>query len=334
MTDFFAWAEKGGPPEKTAGDRSGPSRSRWRPSFRRRRRARCTERGWSWSGRQLGARSELARAGAARRRNLHRERALLPCRRATDRRRARQAGGAGARISEASLGEVLRYSIFYMPGAVLLLGSGRLPSPPGQRRRRRRGEDVGLALSVRRHAVSIAMACVTAAFACVSLFRRQRSGHDERGRCAQTQPIQSLPARRNQRIVIQSRAGDTAAPKTEEKFASRGALTMPVSRCFTWTAELADQPAVDKLLGVLEFATPERPCRQRSRPATRWASMRLVCASRWRWGRSSTDSMSAGRLRFHRARRTPRSKARASRSYLAISSPSSHGRAMRTARAR
>ena len=29
---------------------------------------------------------------------------------------------AGARINEASLGEILRYSMIYMPGAVLLLG--------------------------------------------------------------------------------------------------------------------------------------------------------------------------------------------------------------------
>jgi hypothetical protein len=29
---------------------------------------------------------------------------------------------AGARLNEASLGEVLRYVVFYMPGAVLLLG--------------------------------------------------------------------------------------------------------------------------------------------------------------------------------------------------------------------
>jgi len=123
MTDFFGWADKGGPPQKTKGR---PARSlgardgrraseeiehhRPRPSHGRRRYGeRC-------------ARTELAGAGAARGRHLH-ESALSwlaaepPIVDVPDKPAA-----AGARINEASLGELLRYVTLYLPGAILLAG--------------------------------------------------------------------------------------------------------------------------------------------------------------------------------------------------------------------
>jgi len=59
-------------------------------------------------------------------------------------------------------------------------------------------------------------------------------------------------------IVIHSGAGEKAAPKTEEEIRITRRTDDAGESLFYVDGDLADQPAVDKLLGVLEFATPER----------------------------------------------------------------------------
>jgi hypothetical protein len=123
MKDFFGWAEKGGPPEKAAGDQAGPIAL-----------AMAAELPKKPGGTAHGPRmvvvgtTSLALGQSWQERVLHggaifTESALswlsaeppivdIPDKPAV----------AGARINEASLGEVLRYAAVYMPGAVLLLG--------------------------------------------------------------------------------------------------------------------------------------------------------------------------------------------------------------------
>jgi len=123
MTDFFAWAERGGPPQKTAADRPGPLVLAMAGELPKKSSSAAhgprmvvvgtasVALGQSWQERVL-------RGGA-----IFTESALSwlaadpPIVDVPDKPAA-----AGARINEASLGELLRYVIFYMPGAILLLG--------------------------------------------------------------------------------------------------------------------------------------------------------------------------------------------------------------------
>jgi hypothetical protein len=123
MVDFFAWADKGGPPEKASGDHGGPltlamaselaTKPPGAPHGPRMVVVGTTSLalGQSWQERVL-------RGGA-----IFTESALsylaarAPIVDVPD-----KPAVAGARINEASLGEVLRYCMLYMPGAVVLLG--------------------------------------------------------------------------------------------------------------------------------------------------------------------------------------------------------------------
>jgi hypothetical protein len=127
MSDFFAWAGKGGPPEKGSGDHKGPLALAMAAELPRKAGAKASKEqhgprmvvvgavsvalGQSWQERVL-------RGGA-----IFTESALSwlaarpPIVDVPDKPAA-----AGTRISEASLGEVLRYVTLYMPGAVALLG--------------------------------------------------------------------------------------------------------------------------------------------------------------------------------------------------------------------
>jgi hypothetical protein len=122
MTDFFAWAERGGPPQKTSADRPGPLALAMAAELPKKSNASHGPRmvvvgtasvalGQSWQERAL-------RGGA-----IFTESALSwlaaepPIVDVPD-----KPAVAGARINEASLGELLRYVVLYMPGAVLLLG--------------------------------------------------------------------------------------------------------------------------------------------------------------------------------------------------------------------
>jgi hypothetical protein len=123
MTDFFSWAAKGGPPERAGADRAGPlalamaaelpKKSKDAPHGSRMVVVGTVSvaLGQSWQERVL-------RGGA-----IFTESALswlaaeAPMVDVPD-----KPAFAGARIAEASLGELLRYVIFYMPASVLLLG--------------------------------------------------------------------------------------------------------------------------------------------------------------------------------------------------------------------
>ena len=123
MVDFFGWAEHGGAPEKRSGDRDGPLAVALAAELPKKAAGAAhgprmvvvgtasLALGQNWQERVL-------RGGA-----IFTESALswlaaeppivdIPDKPAV----------AGARLNEASLGEVLRYVVFYMPGAVLLLG--------------------------------------------------------------------------------------------------------------------------------------------------------------------------------------------------------------------
>ena len=62
MTDFFAWAEKGGPPSELPAI-GGPLRWRWPPSYPKAKRARCTDRAWSWWGRRASRSVRVGKNG-------------------------------------------------------------------------------------------------------------------------------------------------------------------------------------------------------------------------------------------------------------------------------
>jgi hypothetical protein len=122
MTDFFGWAERGGAPEKRSDDKGGPLVLAMAAELPNKGSGAHGPRmvvvgasnlalGQNWQERVL-------RGGA-----IFTESALswlaaeppivdIPDKPAV----------TGARLNEASLGEVLRYVVFYMPGAVLLLG--------------------------------------------------------------------------------------------------------------------------------------------------------------------------------------------------------------------
>ena len=123
MTDFFAWAERGGPPQRTSADRPGPLALAMAAELPKKSATAAhgprmvvvgtasVALGQSWQERAL-------RGGA-----IFTESALSwlsaesPIVDVPD-----KPAVAGARINEASLGELLRYVMLYMPGAVLFLG--------------------------------------------------------------------------------------------------------------------------------------------------------------------------------------------------------------------
>jgi hypothetical protein len=123
MTDFFAWAEKGGPPQRTGADRQGPLAIAMAAELPKKSETAShgprmvvvgtasVALGQNWQERVL-------RGGA-----IFTESALSwlaaehPIVDVPD-----KPAVAGARINEESLGELLRYVVLYMPGAVLLLG--------------------------------------------------------------------------------------------------------------------------------------------------------------------------------------------------------------------
>jgi hypothetical protein len=122
MTDFFGWAERGGAPEKHTGDREGPLALAMAAELTN--KAAGTAHGprmvvVGTASLALGQnwQEQVLRGGA-----IFTESALswlaaepplvdIPAKPAV----------TGARLNEASLGEVLRYVVFYMPGSVLLL---------------------------------------------------------------------------------------------------------------------------------------------------------------------------------------------------------------------
>jgi hypothetical protein len=122
MTDFFGWAERGGAPEKGAGDRQGPLALAMAAELPDKPAGaahgpRMVVVGTSSLALGQNWREQVLRGGA-----IFTESALswlaaepplvdIPDKPAV----------TGARLNEASLGEVLRYVVFYMPGAVLLL---------------------------------------------------------------------------------------------------------------------------------------------------------------------------------------------------------------------
>jgi gliding motility-associatede transport system auxiliary component len=123
MTDFFGWAERGGPPQKTAADRGGPLAL-----------AMAAELSKKASGAVHGPRMVVVGTASVALGQSWQERVLRGGAIFTESALSWLAAeppivdvpdkpaAAGARINEASLGELLRYVIFYMPGAILLLG--------------------------------------------------------------------------------------------------------------------------------------------------------------------------------------------------------------------
>jgi hypothetical protein len=123
MTDFFAWAEKGGPPVKTSADRSGPLVLAMAAELPKKSGAAAhgprmvvvgaasIALGQSWQERAVRGGAVFTESAISW---LAAEPPIVDV--------PDKPAVAGARINEASLGELLRYVIFYMPGAVLLLG--------------------------------------------------------------------------------------------------------------------------------------------------------------------------------------------------------------------
>ncbi len=122
MTDFFGWAERGGVPEKRSDDRVGPLAL-----------AMAAELPGKATGAAHGPRMVVVGTSSLALGQNWQERVLRGGAIFTESALSWLAAEpplvdipdkpamAGARISEASLGEVLRYVVFYMPGAVLLL---------------------------------------------------------------------------------------------------------------------------------------------------------------------------------------------------------------------
>jgi hypothetical protein len=123
MTDFFAWAEKGGPPVKAAADRSGPLALAMAAELPRKSSAAAhgprmvvvgtasVALGQSWQERAVRGGAVFIESAISW---LAAEPPIVDV--------PDKPAVAGARINEASLGELLRYVTFYMPGAVMLLG--------------------------------------------------------------------------------------------------------------------------------------------------------------------------------------------------------------------
>jgi hypothetical protein len=124
MTDFFAWATKGGSPEKASADKSGPLVL-----------AMAAELDKKAAGAAHGPRIVVVGATNLALGQNWQERVLQGGAIFTESALSWLAAEPpiveipdkpavmGARINEASLGEVLRYVVVYMPGAALLLGA-------------------------------------------------------------------------------------------------------------------------------------------------------------------------------------------------------------------
>jgi hypothetical protein len=122
MTDFFGWAEHGGAPEKRPGDREGPLAL-----------AMAAELPEKPAGAAHGPRMVVVGTASLALGQNWQERVLRGGAIFTESALSWLAAEpplvdipdkpavVGARLNEASLGEVLRYVVFYMPGAVLLL---------------------------------------------------------------------------------------------------------------------------------------------------------------------------------------------------------------------
>jgi hypothetical protein len=128
MTDFFAWADRGGAPERKSGDRKGPlalaMASELAPSS-----ASSPSKGQGHGPRMVVVGAVSLALGQSWQERVLRGGALFT-ESALSWLAARppivdipdKPAVAGARINEASLGDVLRYVTLYMPGAVALLG--------------------------------------------------------------------------------------------------------------------------------------------------------------------------------------------------------------------
>ena len=122
MTDFFGWAERGGVPEKRSEDREGPLAL-----------AMAAELSQKPAGSAHGARMVVVGTANVALGQNWQERVLRGGAIFTESALSWLAAEpplvdipdkpavVGARLNDASLGEVLRYVVFYMPGAVLLL---------------------------------------------------------------------------------------------------------------------------------------------------------------------------------------------------------------------
>jgi hypothetical protein len=124
MTDFFAWAGKGGPPQKAPTDRAGPlvvamaaELDKKVPGAAHGPRivvvgTTSLALGQNWQERVLQGGAIFTESVVSW---LAAEPPLVEI--------PDKPAVVGARINEASLGEVLRYVVLYMPGAALLLGT-------------------------------------------------------------------------------------------------------------------------------------------------------------------------------------------------------------------
>src|SRR5262245_25570169 len=123
MTDFFAWAERGGPPQRTGADRQGPLALAMAAELPKKPSGAShgprmvvvgtasVALGQSWQERVLRGGAIFTESAISW---LAAEPAIVDV--------PDKPAVAGARINEASLGELLRYVVLYMPGAILLLG--------------------------------------------------------------------------------------------------------------------------------------------------------------------------------------------------------------------
>jgi hypothetical protein len=123
MTDFFGWAERGGAPEKRSGDREGPFPVALAAELPNKAAGAAhgprmvvvgtasLALGQNWQERVLRGGAIFTESALSW---LSAEPPLVDI--------PDKPAVAGARLNEASLGEVLRYAVFYMPGAVVLLG--------------------------------------------------------------------------------------------------------------------------------------------------------------------------------------------------------------------
>jgi hypothetical protein len=122
MTDFFGWAERGGAPEKGPGDRQGPLALAMAAELPNKAAGaahgpRMVVVGTASLALGQNWREQVLRGGAIFTEStlswLAAEPPLVDI--------PDKPAVTGARLNDASLGEVLRYVVFYMPGAVLLL---------------------------------------------------------------------------------------------------------------------------------------------------------------------------------------------------------------------
>jgi gliding motility-associatede transport system auxiliary component len=123
MRDFFGWAEKAGPPEKSGADREGPLALSMAAELPKKPAGAAhgprlvvvgtasVALGQNWQERVLHGGAIFTESAISW---LAAEPPLVDI--------PDKPAVAGARISEASLGEVLRYTVLYIPSAVVLLG--------------------------------------------------------------------------------------------------------------------------------------------------------------------------------------------------------------------